>query len=104
MKPVCTIVTVTTAGTPVALTTDQSISVDALFIQPHPDNGNGPFYIGNTSLVVSTRVGLIYVFPGVTDFWTMPQAQNGANQLSPANYKLDGSNDGDKFLVTWWIA
>ncbi len=104
MRPVCTIITVASAGTPVALTTDHSISVNQIFIQPHPSNGAGPYYVGNANLVVSTLVGVIYMFSGVTDSFSFPQSQTGNNQISPADYRLDSSNSGDKFLVTWWIS
>lgn len=104
MRPVCSIVTVTTAGTIVPLTTDQSISVNQIFIQPHPSNGIGPYYVGNSTLVASTKVGVIYILQGVSDSFSQPQSQNSMNQLSPANYFLDSVNSGDKFLVTWWIS
>ncbi len=104
MRPVCSIVTVATSGTIVPLTTDQSISVNQIFIQPHPANGAGPYYVGNSTLVASTYAGVIYLRGGVSDSFSQPQSQNGMNQLSPANYFLDSPNSGDKFLVTWWIS
>lgn len=104
MKPICSIVTVTTAGTPVALTTDKSISVNAIWIEPHPDNGAGPYYLGSSALVVSTRVGLVHVFSNIGEAFSWPQSQSGNNQISPAEYKVDVTTSGDKFLVTWWIA
>lgn len=104
LKPTCYIITVTTAGTPVALTTDKSISVNAMYIIPHPSNGAGPYYIGNSTLNVSTFAGIIAILAGTTDSFSQPQSQSGNNQLSLADYYVDVTTSGDKFLVTTWTS
>ncbi len=103
MRPVCSIVTITNANDIVALSSDHTISANAIFIEPDPDNGNGPFLVGNADLLANATAGVIHVIPGATDNFTMPQGQNGANQLSPADYRVTSPNAGDKFYITWWI-
>ncbi len=104
MRPVCVIITITAGGDIVALSTDRTISANAIFIEPWITNGNGPFYVGNSSLAADGSAGVIHAIPGATDSFTMPQGQGGSNQLSPSDYRLTSPNSGDKFYVTWWIA
>ncbi len=55
-------------------------------------------------MVASTLVGVIWVMAGATDSFTLPQSQIGTNPISPSNYFVDVTTNGDSFMVTYWIA
>ncbi len=71
---------------------------------PNPNNGDGPYYLGNSSLVVSSLTGVIYIFNGTDANFSLPQSQIGNNQLSLSDYYVDVTTSGDSFLVTYWVA
>ncbi len=75
-----------------------------MFVQPAPANGAGPYYLGNADLNSSTLAGVIYILQGVSDNFTMPQSQNGLNQVHPSDFWIQGATTGDAFIVTLWIA
>ncbi len=104
MKPVCLLVTTGTNGAKVRITTDLNLCCNSLFIKPAQSNGAGPYYVGNVDLDTGTLAGIIYIFSGVSDYFAMPQSQNGLNQLHPCDFWIQGATTGDKFLITYWVA
>ncbi len=103
MKPITTLVTIASSGTPQRLTTDTTICVNSIFFKPLASNSGAESYVGVAGMVISTGVGVISDILS-TDSFATPQTQNGLNQLHPADYWLDSDATGDKILVTWWIA
>lgn len=102
MTPTVIQVTIVAAGTAQRITTDPRISANSIFIAPMAGNAQpDTIYVGTSTLVSSTGVGLIYPITDPSGSFTI-QCQDGTDGLSPYDYFLDGTNTGDVVQVTFW--
>lgn len=98
------LVTVTTSGTPVRITTNQAISAQGIFIKPFSGNTDGTIcYFGLSGLDKNTGDRLIADFQAPSDSFAK-ECANGVNGLTPADYWVDASADAQKLLFTYWVA
>lgn len=97
------LVTVTTAGTPVALTSDVAISCNSFMVKQFYGNAAGSGYVGVSGLVKASGVNVIYDLTVATASFVSPGSQPGSNIHRLADYFLDCDVSGMKFLVTYWV-
>ena len=103
MQPVCLLITVPTAGIPVRVTTDNSISCVSLLIKALASNAGNTTYVGRSANFNATSgADLIADLNGVDQSFLI-QASDNANRIVPAQYWVDAANSGDKLLVTYWV-
>jgi|SRR5215813_6412545 len=103
MLPKCLLITVPTAGTPVQLTTDQSIACVSLLIKALPSNAGPTVYVGRAAnFSSSSGADLISDINGADQSFLV-QASDNANRVVPAQYWVDAATSGDKLLVTYWV-
>src|SRR3989454_2832719 len=103
MQPFSMVVTVPTAGTPVQLTTDNSIVCVSLLIKALPSNAGPTVYVGRAANFNATSgADLIVDINGVNQSFLV-QASDNANRIVPAQYWVDAAGSGDKLLVTYWV-
>ncbi len=103
MQPFSMVVTVPTAGTPVQLTTDNSIVCVSLLIKALPSNAGPTVYVGRAANFNATSgADLIVDINGVNQSFLV-QASDGTNRIVPSQYWVGAANSGDKLLVTYWV-
>ncbi len=94
-------VTVTTAGTPVRVTSTRT-GAQAILVQAVSTN-TGKIYVGNSSLNKSTLAGVYFVIPAasasdIPSFeFSIPLSPAG---LNAADIYLDADNNGEAAIVT----
>lgn len=105
MMPYQTIITVTTAGTPVVVTPPAGMPAGGcckLTFRGLQGN-SGSVFVGLASMVKATDVNVLMPLSasgaGVTpDTWSI-EDNSGANTIQPANFYLDANTSGDKVVV-----
>jgi len=103
MQPKCLLITVPNAGTPVRLTTDNSIVCVSLLIKAMASNAGPTIYVGRAAnFNAVSGVDLIADINGVDQSFLI-QASDNANRVVPAEYWVDAAASGDKLLVTYWV-
>ena len=103
MQPFSMVVTVPTAGTPVQLTTDNSIVCVSLLIKALASNAGPTVYVGRAANFNATSgADLIVDINGVNQSFLV-QASDGCNRIVPSQYWVGAANSGDKLLVTYWV-
>jgi|SRR5437870_11155390 len=103
MLPKCLLITVPSAGTPVQLTTDNSIACVSLLIKALASNAGPAVYVGRAAnFNAASGADLIADLNG-PDQSFLVQASDNANRIVPAQYWVDAGNSGDKLLVTYWV-
>jgi hypothetical protein len=103
MLPKCLLLTVPTAGTPVQLTTDQSIVCVSLLIKALPSNAGPTVYVGRAANFNATSGADLIADINGADQSFLVQASDNTNRIVPAQYWVDAVNSGDKLLVTYWV-
>jgi hypothetical protein len=98
-------VSVSTPGTPVALSTDPTKHVSKLFVQVIPGL-TGKCYLGNPTMQKSTLAGVSRVLwpnptGGVSDQFFL-EAQDGKDSIPLSEYAVDVDVPGEGLLVTYW--
>ncbi len=103
LKPISLLVTTGTTGAIARVTADASISANAMQIQPFA--GTGPWYVCcSADANASTGVGILAVLLTKDAVFTLPQSQNGLNQLSLSGYWILGTVTADSAIVSYWVA
>src|SRR5437870_8635926 len=103
MLPKCLLITVPSAGTPVQLTTDNSIACVSLLIKAFASNAGPAVYVGRAAnFNATTGADLIADLNGV-DQSLLVQSPDNTNRIVPAEYWVDAAASGDKLLVTYWV-
>jgi len=102
MSPVTSVITVTTAGTPVQWLSNTSIGAGAIAVAPYPTNSGTNIYIGTKGLVASSYTNLLAqgILP-LGSSWGLA-SPTGTSALLPSDYFFDVDNSGDKIIVTYW--
>ncbi len=92
-----------TNGAVARVTTDASISANAMAVQPFA--GTGPWYVCNSaSANASTGVGILAILLTKDAVYTLPQSQNGLNQLSVSSFWILGTVTADSAIVSYFVA
>ena len=103
MLPKCLVITVPNAGTPVQLTTDNSIACVSLLIKALASNAGPTVYVGRAANFNATSGADLIVDINGVDQSFLVQASDNANRIVPAQYWVDAAGSGDKLLVTYWV-
>ena len=93
-------VTVTTAGTPVRVTTDDSIVANRIMVSGLPDN-SGLAYFGNALLNTTSLAGLING-PLAAKVQTELIDHPGSNGFRLSDFWVDAAVNGEGALVTYY--
>lgn len=98
-------VNVPTPGTPVPLSTDETVIVSKLFFQVIPGL-TGKTYVGaptlnKTTLAATARVLWPNSAGGFSETFEI-EAQDGADSIHLADYAVDADVAGEGLLVTYW--
>ena len=98
-------INVTTPGTPIPLTTNQSTTASKLFVQSIPGL-TGKTYLGSTALHKSTLAGVARVLApnptsGPSEYFFL-ESQDGTNSIRLAAYAIDADVAGEGLLITYW--
>ncbi len=103
LKPLNIICTTGTNGAAARLSTDAALACNAMQIQPF--QGTGPWYVCNSaSANATTGVGILATLLTRDSVFTLPQSQNGLNQLAVWDYWLLGTVTGDSAIASYWVA
>src|SRR5258706_4696301 len=103
MQPKCVLITVPTAGTPVQVTTDNSIVCMSLLIRAMASNVGPTIYVGRSpNFNAASGADLIVDINGADQSFLI-QASDNANRIVPAQYWVDAATSGDKLLITYWV-
>lgn len=105
-------ITVTTAGTPVQIFTNDpggnmpKFKVAKIRIEPLPAN-TGKIYVGSSTLDKSSMVGVLDILnkwptTGPPDRFLV-DSQEDSNVLFPDEYWLDADTSGEGAVVSFWI-
>jgi hypothetical protein len=98
-------VTVASAGTPVALSTDLTLRACAILVSTIPGL-SGNVYFGGTGLNQNTLSQVMMKFNAPSVFGPpdtfLVEARNGRNALQVSEYFLDVSVSGEGALVTYF--
>jgi len=98
-------VNVATPGTPVPLTTDNTVVASKLFFQVIPGL-TGKTYVGVASMAKATLAGVARVlWPNAAGGFSETfyiEAQDGANSIRVADYFVDADVAGEGLLATYW--
>ena len=103
MQPFCVVVPVPNAGTPVRLTTDDSIACVSLLIKALASNAGPSVYVGRAANFNAVSGANLIADINGGDQSFLIQASDGANRIIPAQYWLDAAVSGDKLIVTYWV-
>lgn len=98
-------VNVATPGTPVPLSTDETLVASKLFFQAIPGL-TGKTYIGSPGMTKSTLAGVARVLApnpssGFSENFYI-ESQDGENSIHLAEYAVDADVAGEGLLITWW--
>ena len=96
------LVTVSTPGTAVRATTDESIRAMRVWAQPLHSNTKKS-YVGGSDLVGSTGVGLWRHFAGASDAPHSWQYEHGGNPYKVSDFYVDAEVAGEKVLLTYEV-
>ncbi len=103
MQPFSLVISVPSAGTPVQLTTDNSIACVSLLIKALASNAGPTVYVGRAAnFNPTTGADLIVDINGVNQSFLV-QASDSTNRIIPSEYWVGAANSGDKLLVTYWV-
>ena len=103
MQPFSLVISVPSAGTPVQLTTDNSIACVSLLIKALASNAGPTVYVGRSAnFNATTGADLIVDINGVGQSFLV-QASDSTNRIIPSEYWVGAANSGDKLLVTYWV-
>ena len=98
-------VSVPAPGTPVPLSTDETVTASKLFFQVIPGL-TGKTYAGVPTMTRATLTGVARVlWPNATGGFSETfyiESQDGENSIHLANYAVDADNAGEGLLVTYW--
>src|SRR5712692_7770824 len=103
MQPCSMVVTVPSAGTPVQLTTDNSIACVSLLIKALASNAGPTVYVGRAANFNATSGADLIVDMNGVDQSFLVQASDNTNRIVPSQYWVGAANSGDKLLVTYWV-
>lgn len=95
------LITVATPGTPVQLTTDNSLQAQILHVQPVPGN-TGATWLGRAGMSKAAFTGVIRHFPIGTASVFDIEADVGGTMLQLSNYWFDADVAAERLLVTYW--
>lgn len=98
-------IAVTTAGTPVQVTSDATIMASAIRIQAVPAN-TGAMHVGVAALVKATGVGVVasLAIPGAGQPAAVELATgDGCNSLRLADYWVDAAVNAEGVYVAYWV-
>jgi hypothetical protein len=98
-------VNVATPGTPVPLSTDETVTVTKLFFQVIPGL-TGKTYAGTPTMNKTTLAGtarILWPNPagGLSETFEI-EAQDAADSIHLADYAVDADVAGEGLLVTYW--
>ena len=98
-------VNVATAGTPVPLTTDPSVTASKLLFQVIPGL-TGKTYVGVTGMTKGTLDGVARVlWPNASGGFSETfyiESQDGTDSIRLKDYAIDADVAGEGLLVTYW--
>jgi hypothetical protein len=98
-------VNVPTPGTPVPLSTDETVTVSKLFFQAIPGL-TGKTYAGAPTMTKATLAGTARVLaPNSTGGFSETfyvETQDGEDSIHLADYAVDADVAGEGLLVTYW--
>ena len=98
-------VSVPTPGTPVPLSTDETVTASKLFFQVIPGL-TGKTYAGVPTMTKATFAGVARIlWPNATGGFSETfyiESQDGRNSIHLANYAVDADVAGEGLLVTYW--
>src|SRR3984885_2768519 len=98
-------VSVPTPGTPVPLSTNETVTASKLFFQVIPGL-TGKTYAGVPTMTKATLTGVARVlWPNATGGFSETfyiESQDGENSIHLAKYAVDADNVGEGLLVTYW--
>ena len=103
MQPYCVVVPVPNAGTPVRLTSDDSIACVSLLIKALASNAGPSVYVGRSANFNAVSGANLIADINGSDQSFLIQASDGANRIIPSQYWLDAAVSGDKLIVTYWV-
>ncbi len=98
-------INVPTPGTPVRLSTDETVVANRLFFQVIPGL-TGKTYVGKASMTKSNLTGVARILwpntsGGFSETFSV-EAQEGENSIHLADYAIDADVAGEGLLVTYW--
>jgi hypothetical protein len=98
-------INVATPGTPVPITTDNTIIASKLFFQVIPGL-TGKTYVGKPALTKGTLAGVARILwpnasGGLSETFYI-ESQDGQNSIRLADYAIDADVAGEGLLVTYW--
>ena len=98
-------VNVPTPGTPVPLSTDETVTVSKLFFQVIPGL-TGKTYVGAPTMTKTTLAGTTRVLwpnsaGGFSETFYV-ETQDGEDSIHLADYAVDADVAGEGLLVTYW--
>jgi len=98
-------VNVVTPGTPVPLSTDETLVASKLFFQAIPGL-TGKTYIGSPAMKKSTLAGVARVLApnpsgGFSENFYI-ESQDGEDSIHLSEYAIDADVAGEGLLITWW--
>ena len=98
-------VNVATPGTPVPLSSDETLTVSKLFFQVIPGL-TGKTYVGRPTMTKTTLAGTARILwpnsaGGFSETFEI-EAQDGADSIHLADYAVDADVAGEGLLVTYW--
>ena len=96
---------VPTPGTPVPLTTDQTVTASKVFFQVIPGL-TGKTYVGKPTMTKATLAGVARILwpnmsGGLSETFYI-ESQDGENSIHLADYAVDADVAGEGLLVTYW--
>src|SRR5271154_5977245 len=98
-------VNVPTPGTPVPLSTNESVTASKLFFQVIPGL-TGKTYAGLPTMTKATLAGVARIlWPNAAGGFSETlyiESQDGENSIHLANYAVDADVAGEGLLVTYW--
>ena len=96
---------VPTPGTPVPLTTDQTVTASKVFFQVIPGL-TGKTYVGKPTMTKGTLAGVARIlWPNTSGGFSETfyiESQDGDNSIHLADYAIDADVAGEGLLVTYW--
>jgi len=98
-------VSVTTPGTPVALSTDPTLAASKLFFQVIPGL-TGKTYVGVPDMTKGTLAGVARILwpnasGGISETFYV-ESQDGTNSIRLEDYAIDADVAGEGLLITYW--
>lgn len=98
-------VSVATPGTPVPLSTDETLVASKLFFQVIPGL-TGKTYVGSPTMNKATLSAVARVlWPNATGGFSETfyiESQDGEDSIHLAEYAIDADVAGEGLLITWW--